>query len=92
MAARYKGTLVPLRDNKHVKVYASPRVADALAEVLSDMTQYKGVRLAQVLEAVYVQGKNDGSRQAIEELDRHVTQIKRTIPHRKPGRPRKRRG
>ena len=38
-------------------LYASPRVLTALEEVTTDMTLYKGVRLAQVLKAAYEQGR-----------------------------------
>lgn len=91
MAGRYMKTLVPLKGSRSLTIYASPKVTEALEELTADMTLYKGVRLTQVLEAVYVQGTKDGSRLAIEELDRHVGQIKRAVPYRKPGRPRKRR-
>jgi hypothetical protein len=36
-------------------------VAHALHELTADMDVYKGVRLAQLLEAVYQQGKKDGA-------------------------------
>lgn len=73
-----------------VSVYASARTADALKEIEKDMGLYHGVRLHQVLEAVYKQGKKDGALDAFEELDKGLTAVKRAIPHRRPGRPRKR--
>ncbi len=45
---KYKRTDIELA-NITVAVYASPRVADALEDVMHDMTLYKGVRLAQVM-------------------------------------------
>lgn len=89
MAARYSITTVPLKGKKAVKVYASPKVGDALREVSKDMTLYEGVRLSEVLEAVYAQGKKDGARDAFEGLDRSLADVKKGIPHRTPGRPRK---
>jgi hypothetical protein len=64
-------------------LYASPRVLDALTEVTTGMTLYKGVRLAQVLKAVYEQGRKDGRREVIEQFD----QIKRAVKYLPPGRP-----
>jgi hypothetical protein len=70
-------------------VYTSARVADALREITKDATLYEGVRLAQVMEAVYLQGRKDGARAAFDEVDRSVAMMKAGIPHKKPGRPRK---
>ena len=36
-----------------IAIYTSPRVADAFEELTMNMALYKGVRLAQVIEAVY---------------------------------------
>jgi len=44
-----------------VKVYAGLKVGRALDEVSEDLTVYQGVRLYEVLEAVYDQGVKDGS-------------------------------
>lgn len=43
-----------------VRVYAGVRVGRALDEVSEDLTVYQGVRLYEVLEAVYKQGLKDG--------------------------------
>ena len=74
-----------------VNVYASPRIATALAELAADLDLYKGVRLGQVLEAVYMQGKKDGARVASEQVDQKVIEARKVVPHKNPGRPRKRR-
>ena len=79
---KFKGT--------QVSVYASPRIADALEEIEKGVSVYHGVRLHQVLEAVYNQGLKDGANTAFAELDRGVAAAKRAIPHRRPGRPRTR--
>jgi len=89
MAGKYKAVQVALRDGSAVKVYASPRVGEALRELSKDMTLYQGVRFLQVLEAVYVQGKKDGARNAFDQLDVKVAEARTLVPHRKPGRPRK---
>lgn len=73
-----------------VPVRASARVADALAEVSADMSLYHGVKLLQVLEAVYAQGQKDGARTAFETIDARMLEAKEAVPHRSVGRPRKR--
>ena len=52
-----------------VNVYTSARTADALEEITKDMTLYHGVRLAQVMEAVYYQGRKDGAHEPFQELE-----------------------
>jgi len=69
-----------------VSIYAGKNVADALREVSDDMTIYKSVRLAQVLEAAYAQGRKDGAREVKQAFETCMA----TIPHANPGRPKKR--
>jgi hypothetical protein len=88
MPGKYQVTLVPLK-SEDVKVYASPRVAAALAEVKNSLDLYHGVRLSQLLEAVYVQGRKDGASAAFEAIDAGVLQAQKAVKHKKPGRPRK---
>ena len=78
-------TLIPLAKGE-VPVYAGVRVAHALQEVTADMDVYKGVRLTQLLEAVYLQGKKDGARAVRDSFE----VMMRDIPHLNPGQPRKR--
>jgi hypothetical protein len=77
-------TLVPIA-NGAVPVYAGVRVAHALQEVTADMDVYKGVRLGQLLEAVYLQGKKDGARNVRESFE----SMMKSIPHLNPGQPKK---
>lgn len=77
------------RKGTEVAVYASAKVADALREITSNATLYMGVRLTQVMEAVYEQGKKDGAREVFDTLDKSMAGVKKEIPHRAPGRPRK---
>lgn len=70
------------------KVYANARVADALQELLEDMTLYNGVRFAQVAEAIYRQGVRDGRRDVFLELQRLEDDPK--LKYRNPGRPQNR--
>jgi hypothetical protein len=78
-------TLELVKREDAVSVYTSPRVADALEEIVASSTLYEGVRLLQILEAVYEQGRKDGARSVFEELER----VKGEIPHANPGRPKK---
>lgn len=77
---------VPL-SNGTVTVYAGVKVGNALEELTADMTLYHGVRLAQVVEAVYAQGIRDGRRQVVEAIGA-VTESK-DLSYRNPGRPAK---
>lgn len=80
--------IIPLA-SQEVSVYASPKVSKALEEVTEDMTLYHGVRLSQVLEAVYTQGQKDGARNAITEIQSNLAKTIGDIPHRNPGKPKK---
>jgi hypothetical protein len=70
-----------------VKVYAGELVGKALEEVTEDMDFYHGVKLTQVLEAVYEQGRKDGRRQVFD----GVRDLSTTgqLNYRNPGRPKK---
>jgi len=85
---RNKKNVIPVGD-KHIDVYATPRISKALDEITEDMTLYHGVRFAQILEAVYHQGEKDGARRAFGELDRKMKEAQKAIPHRNPGQPKK---
>jgi len=82
----YRTIPMEMKKRGTVAVRASAKTADALEEVSSNLTLYQGVRLAQVVEAVYEQGRKDGAREVIDGFD----QLAQTIPHRTPGRPRRR--
>lgn len=56
-------------------------------EITEDMSLYNGVRLSQVLEAVYAQGQKDGARNAIENLQEGIANTIEKISHRNPGKP-----
>ncbi|MFY9268464.1 MAG: hypothetical protein WAO55_01810 [Candidatus Manganitrophaceae bacterium] len=86
--AKYLATRIEIKSG-FVKVYASPRIKEALAEVTKDMTLYKGVRLSELLEAIYIQGKKDGARIAFEEIDKKLMEVKKMVPHKNPGQPSK---
>ncbi len=70
-----------------VPVRASARVASALDDIVKDMSLYHGVRLLQVLEAVYTQGQKDGALSAFEAIDQGTAAAKASVPHRPVGRP-----
>ncbi len=78
-SGKNRTTVVPLRGSKTIRLYAGARVSDALREISSKMTMYEGVRLTQVLEAMYEQGRKDGARKAFEELDDRIAKLKEAI-------------
>ena len=89
MAARTVRNLIVL-GTKSVPVYASPRISSALRDLTEDMTLYEGVRLAQIMEALYDQGRKDGARSAFETIESKVKEAVALVPHRNPGKPRTR--
>jgi hypothetical protein len=90
MAGTYQAIRVKLRTTD-VVVYASPRVAKALDDLTANMPLYEGVKVEQILEAMYRQGAKDGARTAFDELDRRVADAKKLVPHKNPGHPKGRR-
>jgi hypothetical protein len=89
MAPKKRKTKLTLYSGAEVTVYEGPRLQAALEEATGDLTLYQGVRLAQVFEAIYNQGRKDGAKAAFDEVARGVSEAQRKIPHRAPGRPRK---
>jgi hypothetical protein len=89
MAGKYSLTAIPVKGDKTVKVYASPKVGEALRDIVTEMSLYDGVKLTQIIEAVYTQGKKDGARETFDRLDKGVAEMRKAISHRNPGRPRK---
>jgi hypothetical protein len=66
-----------------ITLYAGPKVKTALLEITADMTLYHGVRLSEVMQAVYEQGQKDGRKEIIEKIDG----IKTDVNYLSPGRP-----
>jgi hypothetical protein len=89
MAARSVANKIELL-GKSVTVYASPKIGKALNDLISELTFFEGVKLSQLLEAMYSQGKKDGARAAFEALESKVLEAEKLVPHKNPGQPRKR--
>lgn len=53
------------------------------------MTLYNGVRMLQVIEAAYTQGKKDGARAVFDDMDKRIKDSQKLIPHKNPGKPKK---
>jgi hypothetical protein len=85
---KYKKFDVDLSSGK-LTLYAGPKVLSALEEVTMGMNLYKGVRLSQVMKAVYEQGCKDGRREIIEEMDEKFKETKSEANYLPPGRPKK---
>jgi hypothetical protein len=88
MAARTIKNLIPLA-GQQIAVYASPSISAAFKHVSDDMNMFKGVKLAQLLEAVYEQGKKDGARKAFEAIEGKFAEAAKAVPHKNPGKPKK---
>ena len=88
--ARYRKIRVKLQTTE-INLYAGSRIATAAEELAENMSLYQGVRYAQILEAVYSQGRKDGAASAFEAVGKGVKQAEQAVPHKKPGRPKKRR-
>jgi hypothetical protein len=75
-----------LKNEINISVYAGVKVTLALNEVKEKLdTLYHGVRLAEVLEAFYVQGLKNGRREMIEKMDA----LKSGVKYLPPGQPKK---
>ncbi len=85
--ARYRR--IGLGDSKIV-LYGGSRIAAAAADLATNMTLYDGVKYAQILEAVYKQGRKDGAAAAFEAVGEKLEAAQRAVPHKNPGRPKKR--
>ena len=90
MAKRGYRTIALQVKNTEVSIYASARVADALEQIVGDAPLYEGVKIMQILEAAYNQGAKDGAREVFDEIDGSLEIVRKEIPHRNPGRPKKR--
>lgn len=88
-AAKYKKFDVSLSSGQQLTLYSGDKVLRALEGVTTDMTIYQGVKLGQVMKAVYEQGQKDGRREAIEALETSTATIKKSLKYQNPGRPKK---
>ncbi len=76
--------------NTDLTLYAGSRLTAAVQDIVNKASLYEGVKLAQIMEAVYLQGQKDGARLAFEQIDQNVALAKRSVPHKRPGQPKKR--
>ncbi len=82
----YRTVHLPARKaSQGAVIRMSARRADALEKIISDMTLFDGVKLYDIMESVYVQGRKDGARSVFDAIE----DTRKRIPHRSPGRPRK---
>jgi len=72
-----------------IQIYAGVKVRSAFDELKKDMTLYHGVRLYQVMEAVYEQGQKSGRKEILDTFDRLADNIKSRVNYLDPGRPKK---
>jgi tartrate dehydratase alpha subunit/fumarate hydratase class I-like protein len=76
--------------NTDLTLYAGSRLIGAVQDIVNKASLYEGVKLAQIMEAVYLQGQKDGARRAFEQIDQNVALAKKIVPHKRPGQPKKR--
>ena len=81
---RYQKTDIELPSGG-ITLYVGSKVRSALDEITKSMDLYHGVRLTEVLEAVYSQGQKDGRKEIIEKVEG----IKTGVNYLPPGRPKK---
>ena len=85
---RYTNNVIKIGTDK-VNVYATPKLGHALEALTEDMTLYEGVKFEQILKAVYEQGQKDGASKAFEAIGKGFAAAEKEVPHRNPGRPKK---
>lgn len=82
----YRTTKMRLVESE-LTLRGSQKLMGAVETITADMTLYHGVKFAQILEAVYEQGKKDGAREAFERVESGVKAAMKAVPHKNPGRP-----
>jgi hypothetical protein len=85
----YRTIRFPDKKGEEIAVRTSARVADALEEMVKNADLYDGVKLTQIMEAVYKEGRKDGARDAVERLGAGLKAVQKAIAPARPGRPRK---
>lgn len=83
---RYTNNAIKIGDEK-VNVYATPKLGHALDALTKDMSLWEGVKMEQIMKALYDQGLKDGAKKAFEAIGKGVAAAEKEVPHRNPGRP-----
>jgi len=87
--SKYKRMTVPL-DSKHsLTLYVGQHTRNAVRDVFDDLHMYKEVKVIQVMEAYYEQGKKDGRKEMVETMDAMMDSVKSNVNYLGPGRPKK---
>ena len=88
MTKKPRYSKIPVKlESSVINLYAGSRIAAGVEELAKDMNLYQGVRYAQILEAVYKQGKKDGASAAFEQAEKGLRTAMQSVPHKNPGRP-----
>lgn len=91
MAKRgYKTTTINLSETKRVKLYTSQRVLNAVSHLEATLQVFEWSRVLNLCEAFFEHGKKEGARAAFEALELGMQNAKAKIPHRRPGKPKRR--
>ena len=87
MSAKYVKSVIPGKD---IAIYAGARVTVAL-KLINEMDVFAGVKMIDLMEAVYEQGKKDGAADAFAAIQvaskKAMSKATKSIPHKNPGRP-----
>jgi hypothetical protein len=86
----YKTVKVQLATSE-LALRGSSKLVNAVQTITADMKLYEGVKFAQILEAVYAQGRKDGARAAFDSMADGLEEARKAVPHKNPGRPPKHR-
>jgi hypothetical protein len=80
-------------DGTDIAIYASPKHQEAIKILRESHDVYGGVRVFQLFEEAYRQGRKDGAKEAFANIDKQVAGAlaasKKAVPHKNPGQPRK---
>ncbi|MFN6507751.1 hypothetical protein [Xanthomonas translucens] len=75
-------------NKSQIAIYASPKISKAM-EIIGEMKIFEGVKVLEVIEAAYNQGKKDGARDAFDHVQTGITAAQKAVPHKNPGKPKK---
>ncbi len=86
-APRNKKNIVAT-NNSQIAIYASPKISRAM-DIIGEMKIFEGVKVLEVIEAAYNQGKKDGARNAFNHVQAGIAAAQKAVPHKNPGKPKK---
>jgi hypothetical protein len=86
MAMKKKGTHKIEVEGSDVVVYGGVMLKKAYDALADNMNTYQWAKFTMLLEAAYKKGSIDGANEAFEQIDKGVRQALKAVPHKLPGR------